>query len=403
MFKKPRIVLALFLMIALSLACANPMGGTAPGNVETIVAATLQALTVTVPAPQDAAPGLLPHALYFLNNDSAGLAQVFRLDKDGKTVTQLTFEPVKVDSYDVSRLDGSVVYVSNNQMLMVNADGGNRRLLLDGGAVDENNPYVNNVSFPVFSPDNQTIAFGHGGLRFYSVATGQSSLILENVFDDFGGGLIPRELHWPESYSADGTKLLISIAHYEGATAAIYYPNGGALVRLNGGDGASICCGDTEWTADGSAFYAANPTTGMFNAGLWRVDATTGDVTTLLTGSADTDPIPLPDEPFPAPDGQLYYFFASMPNAAHTDFSERSPLQLVRSAADGITNRTVLRPETYEFLNETLWAADASFVIAAVASIREIYQGGEARLVYTDGQKGVVTLLPFAMNMKWGP
>jgi hypothetical protein len=50
-----------------------------------------------------------------------------------------------------------------------------------------------------------------------------------------------------------------------------------------------------------------------------------------------------------------------------------------------------------------LWAADASFVIAAVASIREIYQGGEARLVYTDGQKSVVTLLPFAMNMKWGP
>src|SRR5687768_15166007 len=121
MFKKPRIVLALFLMIALSLACANPVGGNAPGNVETIVAATLQALTATAATPEDPAPSLLPHALYFLNNDGAGLAQIFRLDKDGMTVTQITFEPANVDNYDVSRLDGSVVYVTNNQLLTVNA------------------------------------------------------------------------------------------------------------------------------------------------------------------------------------------------------------------------------------------------------------------------------------------
>ena len=62
--------------------------------------------------------------MYFLNNDSAGLVQVYRLDKDGKTVTQITFEPVKVDHYDVSSVDGSVAYVSNNQMFMVDASGG---------------------------------------------------------------------------------------------------------------------------------------------------------------------------------------------------------------------------------------------------------------------------------------
>jgi hypothetical protein len=406
--KKFKFVFGLTALFVLMLACANPLGGNAPAapeNVETIVAATLQALTASAPdagaAPPESTPGLLPHSMYFLNNDSAGLMQVFRLEKDGKTVTQLTFEPAKVETYDASRLDGSVAYVSNNQLLLINSDGSNRRLLVDGGAVDENNPYLTKISNPVFSPDNQTIAFGRGGLTFYSLATGQSNLVVKNDFQDFGGNLVPMNIYWPESYSADGQKIVITIAHYEGATAAIYYLNGGALVQLQGGQGALICCGETEWTADGSAFYAASPSLGMFSPGLWRVDAATGTVTTLLSGEYDANPINLADEPFLAPDGQLYFFHATAP--AGLDFTDRSPLQLVRTAADGMTNRTVLRPETYELLNEALWAPDGSFVIAAVAPVREIYQGGEARLIYTDGQKSIVPLVPFAQNMKWGP
>jgi Tol biopolymer transport system component len=113
MFKKSNILFAILTIFMVTLACANPLGGSAPANVETIVAATLQALTSTpVPdtgvMPPDSSPDLLPHSMYFLNND-AGLAQVYRLEKDGKTVTQITFEPANVDNYDVSRIDGSVV------------------------------------------------------------------------------------------------------------------------------------------------------------------------------------------------------------------------------------------------------------------------------------------------------
>jgi hypothetical protein len=395
-------------LLAAALACVNPLGGNSPTNVETIVAATLQALTAPAPdagvTPPPSTPSLLPHSMCFLNNDSAGLAQVYRLDKDGKTVTQLTFEPAKVESYDVSRVDGSVVYVSNNQLLLIHADGGNRRLLLDGGPIDQNNPYLTSIGFPVFSPNNQTIAYGNGGLNFYSLGTGQFNHVVDNKFADRGGGLIiPMELYWPEYYSEDGTKLIVTISHYEGATAAIYYPNGGQLLHLNNPAGEWICCGETEWTADGSAFYAANSTTGMFIGGLWRVDAATGNITTLLTGSAETDPANLAEEPYPAPDGQLYFFFVSMPNADHNEFFDRVPLQLVRSAADGITNRTVLRPETFQLMNEALWAPDASFVIVANAPIQDVYEGGAADLYYTDGQKAMVPLVPFAMEMKWGP
>jgi len=54
-------------------------------------------------------------------------------------------------------------------------------------------------------------------------------------------------------------------------------------------------------------------------------------------------------------------------------------------------------------MNEALWAPDASFVIIADAPIQDVDQGGLAELVYTDGQKGVISLVDFAMNMKWGP
>ena len=395
-----RFAFAFITLLAAVLACANPLSGTAPAtaNVETVVAATLDALTAYVPAPEaNATPlpltvSLLPHPLYFLNNDSAGLTQIYRLDQAGDTVTQLTFEPANVDDYDVSMMDGSVVYVSNNQLLTINADGSSRSTIFDGDSVNS----------PVWSPNGETIAFAYKGLNFYSVVSGQSNRVLDDQIDDLGGGqTFPRELYWPESYSADGSKLVITLAYYEGASSAIYYPNGGALVRLSGDEGAIICCGDYHLTSDGSVLFAASPSSGMFNAGLWRVDTATGNVTTLLLTSYDTNPDEVADNPFLAADGQLYFFYASLPNA--DEFINDPPLQIVRSAADGVTGRTVLRPETSQNINEALWAPDASFVIVANPAVPEIYQGGAAQLYYTDAQKAMLPLLPYAMKMKWGP
>jgi Tol biopolymer transport system component len=404
-----RILIATILLTVAILACANPlplnMGTPAgPGSVETIVAATFAALTVTLPeitvTPPPSTSSLLPSSLYFLNNDSAGLKQVYRLEEDGKTVTQITFEPANVDGYDVSLVDASVAYVSNNQLLMVNADGGNRKMLVDGGVRDENNPFLTNVNSPVWSPNGQTIAYGYKGLNFYSVQTGQSNLVIENKLRDIGNGFIlPDELYWPDHYSSDGSKLLITLGYYEGASAAIYYPSGNALVRLKGGEGAWICCGEPNWSPDNTSLYAANPSMGMFSPGLWKVEATTGQVTTLLAGDPGNGTFNFADEPYLAPDGQLYYFFANLPSGDYN----RTPLQLVRSGPDGVTGRIPVRSETFNMMNEALWAPDASFVIVANAPIQDVYQGGIAELYYTDALKPVISLVPFAMDMKWGP
>jgi len=403
---KKKIILAFTALLTGMLACAGPVSGTEPAaNVETIVASTFAALTIPAPeiSPtlQPVTLSLLPHSMYFLNNDGAGLAQVYRLERDGKGVTQITFEPAVVDDYDVSPVDGSVAFVSNNQLFTVNADGGNRSMIVDGGLRDENNFFLNNITSPVWSPNGQTIAFGYKGLNFYSIISGQYNNVLADQVEEQAGFLFPRELYRPEKYTADGTKLVITLGYYEGASSAIYYPNGNALVRMNGAEGALICCGNTNWTADGSAFYAGYDSIGMFGPGLWRVDSVTGVVTTLIAGDPGNGAFNFADAPYLAPDGQLYFFFANLPN--NNEFVDRAPLQLVRSAPDGVTNRIILRPETYENMNESLWAPDASFVLAAVAPIREVYQGGTLELIYTDGQKGVVSLAPFAMDMKWGP
>ncbi|MEW6029863.1 MAG: TolB family protein [Chloroflexota bacterium] len=398
--------LSVGLILALTaLACAfqTPSPSQPTANVETVVAATFQALTpgAAPVTPPPASSDVLPRTLYYLANDNAGLLQVFRMEKDGKTVRQVTFETSEVRGFDPSPVDGSVAYVSNNQLLLINADGSNRRVLVDGGPQDVNNPFLNAVSSPVFSPNGKTLAYGFKGLNFYALDTGVSNLVIENLIENIDENFqFPRELYSPDRYSPDGSKLLVTLGYYEGASSAIYYPAGNALVRLSGGEGAAICCGEVEWTADGAALFSGSPTMGMFTSGLWRVDAASGAVITLLPGDPGNGTYNYADDPHLGPDGQLYFFFANMP--VTDEFISRTPLQLVRSAPDGVTGRTVLRPDTFELMNENLWAPDASFVIVAYAPIQDVYQGGRAEIVYLDGRPNVA-LTAFAMNMKWGP
>lgn len=396
-----------FMILALSvMACAVPSvggnSGPSPDAVATAVALTLQAMTPgtdggVTPAPVE--EGLLPHSLYFLASDNAGRTQIFRIEKDGETTRQVTSEPVDVGNYSVSPVDGSVAYVVNNLLVMANVDGSNRRVLVDGGVVNENNPFIDRVSNPAFSPDGQTLAYGHKGLNFYSLSTGASTRAIEDQVKDMGNGMMfPTELYWPNKYSPDGSKLMITLGYYEGADAAFYDLQSKSLTRLADAPGALICCDLALWSADGTKVYSGNPSMGMFNAGMWNADPVTGDVNTLLASNIDTSTFNLAKYPYLAPDNQLYFFFL----ASNTGEYSRTPLQLVRSAPDGVTGRTLVREEAFDKMNEAIWAPDASSVIVANATDEQMYQGGQAELVHLDGRPNDV-LAPFAQQMKWGP
>ncbi len=403
---RTRILSAVLILSAAILACAiQPTALPSTPDLNTIVSQTMQALTgipqADTPSTSTQIPSLLPRSLYFLNADAAAHLQIFRLEKDGRTLTQVTSEPADVKFYDVNQNDGRIVYISNNQMLLINPDGSGRTLLLEGGPQDVNNPFLTNIQSAVWSPNGETIAYGFGGLNLYAVATGVTNRVLENQTRDIGSGMIfPDELYWPDRYSPDGTKLLITLGYYEGASAAVYYPASNSLVRLTGAEGALICCGEEQWSQDGSTFFAANPAMGMFSSGLWRVDASSGQVTTLLPGDPGNGTYNFADAPFLGPDGQLYFFFANTPISE--EFFMNAPLQLVRSAADGVSGRTVLLPDLFTRMNEALWSTDASFVIVALPQNDQTYQGGQLEIVYVDGRPRIL-LVPFGRDLKWGP
>lgn len=433
MSKRFRPLVAFLILTVVTLACDLPLpqipptltGGTPippaspdPNDLGTAVAATLTALvpgpvdgspTATLP-PDSTAPApttdggsttALPASLYYLGLDSGGVQQVFRMEADGTTQHPVTSESVNVTDYDVSLVDGSVAYVANNQLLYINADGSERRVLVDGGTVDPNNPFISRISSPAFALDGLTVAYGYKGLQIYSFSADESELVIENQVDDVGGGLfVPRELYEPERYSPDGTKLLINLGYYEGGSSAVYDPGTNALVRLEGGEGAFIWGDANEWSADSASFYSASSVAGMFSPGLWKVDAATGEVTTLIPGTTGDGNFNAAKEAYLAPDGQLYFFFATV--ASPEGVFNRAPLKLVRSQPDGVTGRTTLSEENFELLNEALWAPDASLVVVAMASAPEIAQGGQAKTVYLDGRPSV-SLVPFAQGMKWGP
>ncbi len=403
-----RKILALPLILAAAmLACASPIATPQVDQAASAVAQTLEALASSAPVPSPpatktpaptAVTDLLPHSLYFLNNDSGGHVQIFRIERDGKTLNQITFEPANVDTYDVSPKDGSIAYSTNNQLFLADAGGAGRRLLVDGGPVDDNSRFTNSAGVPVWSPDGQTIAFSHGGLNFYTLSTGAINKVLENQIDNSAGFPIVHELYAPNRYSPDGSRLLINIGFYESGTFGIYRPSDNTLVRFTRPDGGNVCC-HVYWVPDGTGLYVTSPTLGMFDSGLFYVDASSGAVTTLLPGGAPDGTYNFADAAQVGPDGQLYFFFNNLPvipDSGHT------PLYLVRSGSNGVTGRTQLKPDVFQNMNEVLWAPDASLAIVAFAPIQDVYAGGQAEIVYPDARPNVV-LVPFAQEMHWGP
>ncbi len=398
------VYLAGLLIAAAMMACSLPVGGSTPEPPTLSPNSTLPTDTPSAPTeelPTETPPGaptVLPAALYYLNNDSGGLLQIFRLDPDGVTVRQLTSEPVKIRMYDVSPVDGRLAYIVNNQLILMNADGSGRTVLVDGGLLESDISYItNSLSYPRFSPDGGTLAYGMNGLNFYDLASGTSVNPLTNIPREGEGFTIIEEGYAPQEFSPDGSKLLVNVFYYEGGTLGFYDMASSAFIRLSRPESGLLCC-NSQWTSDGSAVYVASSVIGLVDPGMWRFDSASGSGITLLPPTNPDGSYNFADYPLLPSDGQLRFFFVNLPTIpeGHT------PLILNQSAPDAVTGRALIYPETFTTMNEAIWSPDGSQIVVVEGTDANMYYGGAATL-YTLSGGAPIPLVPFAQDLRWGP
>ncbi|MEX2144169.1 MAG: hypothetical protein WD740_06200 [Anaerolineales bacterium] len=391
----PKTFLAMVLILLLAGGCTLPTGEpTDPGSLQaTPPAAALE----TVPLPTDATTAaLLPHALYHLSAHS-GSAQVWRLERDGTTQTQISFEDTDVLSFDVSPADGSVAFVSANQLYLVESDGGNRRLLVDNAAADAQSAdyyFAQRLSDPLFSPDGRHLAYAYNGLWILDLTTFQAVHVLGNqVRIRQNGSTVLDGYYAPRLWAPNGQLLLLTVGDAQTSQLAFLSPSAGAQVTPV--ESSTVCC-HAAWAPDSSSVMVANPYIGLVNPGLWRYAAGSGEQTALLAAE-DENEIHFAGWPLQLTDGDLVYFYATAAEVPEGDV----PLYMVRSAADGVSSRSQLRPDAFSNLIEVLWAGDGTLALL----VQSRPDGGPSGVVLLAGGDGrqLQLLLENGYALKWGP
>jgi hypothetical protein len=319
---------------------------------------------------------LLPRSLYYIDD-----GQIYRMDRNGITIMQVTFETDSVVDFDVSPVDGTVAYSSGNQLILVDANGVNRQVLVSSE--------TDFLFYPNWSPNGQILAYGkEGKLYFYNVGTGISTLVLGNSEDDIR----------PLNFSLNGEYLMISescpcrLGVYDIAAETL------SLLELTDPSDPIPGCSLSYWSSDStyiyvSEYYPAGGTCGVYVPGLWRF-TTYGEGETLLSNKTAA--------PWQETNGDLMYL------SPETEFDLFPLFSLVHTASDGITNRVVLRPETLHVshLVPPLWTPMGN---ALVIVQNNGETGHSTNMIYVpvDLSLPIVTLLADASTLgrplRWGP
>jgi|APCry1669189070_1035195.scaffolds.fasta_scaffold00912_3 Putative peptidoglycan binding domain len=296
----------------------------------------------------------LPAAVYF---SAVGAGQVMRMERDGQTISQVTFEPWRMQGFDVAAGAGTITYVTGEGAgaTLVALDGGGRREL-----------FVGNVSAPRISPDGRTVvfridgqtaatrAFGNG-VWSIPASGGTPSLV---IADDSLKGLAPQDnavwSYTPISYDKDGQRLLlgaynIAMPGFPGGELVILNQKGAAPIRT------SACCEVPVWSVDGSAITITGGGPGPDQRyGLYQIDAATGAEKALIA-QANTS-YPLVTGALQFLDGTTYAFYQDVSSDVFSWEYSFTP-HMVRVAADG--KITSLRQDSYP-VSDVLWREDAS-------------------------------------------
>lgn len=390
--------LALLVAISLPACSAWKQITPHPQGPQPVLVATVSP-TAVQPAlifPSNSA-NLLPHSLYFITRLETGIHQVVRLPPDKTSLTSLTPENEDVTSFDVSSLDGTLAYVTQNRLFVSSSTGGGSILLFDGNITGQNDNLSAQVRSPRWSPDGKILAYGYSNLhihRFDRNSITDASISLENL--PANASLLPN------IWSPDSKRLLVEIDYPDRGTSLVILTleNREVTYLQPGADDNRLVCCEAAWSPDSQAILVANShILGRYTTGLWQFNAQNGERSTLIEPVSNDGTYNLAGWPVQNSSGEVTYFFASTAVLPQDEI----PMSLVKSSVQTPGNRSLLRPERLS-PREVLWNEDASLAVVVLPLPGQMRTegGGPVVLIYSDGR----TSRPLAANgsqVRWGP
>lgn len=346
-------------------------------------------------------PISLPAALYFLS-EVAGNTQIWMLSPDGSSLAPVTAEKDPVIAFDISPTNGQVAFISNNSLILSNADGSNRRVLVPGPllpGIDDPSYWSVALNNPLWSPDGSQLAFAQDGIQIINPLTNEIKSLTQNQITP----LLPDQsrIYNPLAWSPDGTQLAVSVSRASCSNIGIVSLAGGPAIDL-----AALPQGNPVWIGEGTSLLLANPFADCVCAhgsGLYQIDPTTGN-SVVLQGGLVTDSALSAYIGWPKlmPDGTLLYFYGDLPGPACSipNWPGNILLNLVVGVGDRWDLRMSLRQDSY-FIGEALWSADGSLAV-----IRNQAEEAQARyspfvILYSDGRPAV-DLPVSGRSLHWG-
>jgi hypothetical protein len=337
---------------------------------------------------------LLPAPVYLLDG-----GQIWRMERDGQTRRQLTFESSDIFDFDIGAADNALAYVIGEgaERTIVLLDASGRTELMRGPVWGPRiAPSGDPIAFQLEAPvDGLQIGREQGsdtGVWAIPRAGGRPGVI--QASDPIGDPNNPREdarQFFPIAWSPDGTQLLMGVYFPvgEGGYSAVKHVADGSVVEI-----AQVCC-EESWSADGAAVIVAGGTQIQDTMlGLWRADPRSGQVSELIEPSEQAGS-PLVTAARQLRDGAIYAFLTITSEPSIDGSNKVTPH---RVQADG--SFAPLRDESY-LLAGALWADDAGGAIVADAGDNPVGSYGRLLWLPIDGGPAV-TLAGRGSLMRWG-